>query len=63
MLQWRQEFGVDELKQCWGPFDLTCDDINISELRSMLDVENATGKIYARGYDQEGRALLYMTPA
>lgn len=63
MLQWRQEFGVDELKQCWGPFDLASCDDNISELRSIVDVENATGKIYVRGYDKEGRALMYMTPA
>eukprot|EP00978_Attheya_sp_CCMP212_P044466 scaffold311244_cov67-Attheya_sp.AAC.1 len=31
-------------------------------MRSVLEVENATGKIYARGYDLEGRAVLYFRP-
>jgi hypothetical protein len=46
-VRWRSEFGVDAMHE-WG---------------EMLRVENATGKIYVRGYDAEGRAYLYMRPA
>lgn len=33
------------------------------EMREILSLENSSGKIYARGYDRDGRALLFMTPA
>lgn len=51
-LQFLQEFGADDIK----------DDSN-EEMRAMLGEENASGKIYVRGYDAEGRALMYMRPA
>lgn len=33
------------------------------DLAEMLREENETGKVYVRGYDREGRALVYMRPA
>lgn len=33
------------------------------EMREILRLETSTGKIYSRGYDFEGRALVHMTPA
>jgi hypothetical protein len=33
------------------------------ELASLIRKENDSGKMYVRGYDKEGRALLYMRPA
>ena len=29
----------------------------------ILKLENATGKLYVRGYDKQGRALVYITPS
>jgi CRAL/TRIO domain len=55
-LEWRKEFQVEDiLKACSGnePNDMT----------SVIQQENETCKIYVRGYDQDGRALLYMRPA
>jgi len=54
-LRWRREFGVDEIASCM-------DDPSSSKLAAMMERENATGKIYVRGYDSDGRALLYMRP-
>lgn len=34
-----------------------------ARMRKILSEENQPGKIYVRGYDQHGRALMYMTPA
>jgi CRAL/TRIO domain len=33
------------------------------EMRKILSQENVAAKIYVRGYDRHGRALMYMTPA
>jgi hypothetical protein len=52
-LQWRQEFQIDAL--LCRTQDSFCG--------SVLKRENATGKIYVRGYDAHGRALVYMRPA
>ncbi len=55
-MQWRKEFGVEAIvKSCSGnpPNDMT----------PIIQKENETSKIYVRGYDNEGRALLYMRPA
>jgi hypothetical protein len=46
-IRWRESFGVDSMHE-WG---------------EMLRLENATGKVYVRGYDAEGRAYMYMRPA
>ncbi|GAX18826.1 hypothetical protein FisN_26Hh127 [Fistulifera solaris] len=50
-LQWRRDFQVDALCRMQDPF------------AQILRKENATGKIYVRGYDKQGRALVYMRPA
>ncbi|GAX24055.1 hypothetical protein FisN_26Lh127 [Fistulifera solaris] len=52
-LQWRREFQVEALCRA-SPKD---------PLGRLLQRENATGKIYVRGYDAHGRALVYMRPA
>lgn len=57
-LKWRQEFGVDAIVQCMFETDG-----EHQELKEILEQENATGKIYSRGYDAQGRALMYMRPA
>ena len=32
------------------------------EMKELIDFENASGKLYARGFDKEGCALLYLKP-
>uniref|UniRef100_A0A7S4UWI1 CRAL-TRIO domain-containing protein n=1 Tax=Ditylum brightwellii TaxID=49249 RepID=A0A7S4UWI1_9STRA len=54
-LQWRKEFGVDKIKNA---FSKNGD----QEMRSVMTLENETGKCYVRGYDKEGRAVFYMRP-
>ena len=50
-LQWRQDFDVDQVLS------------NSLEMQQLMARENATGKIYVRGYDKQGHAMLYMRPA
>jgi hypothetical protein len=50
-IQWRREFGVSDIVNGME-----------NELKDILLEENETGKIYVRGYDNQGRALLYMRP-
>lgn len=47
-LEWRKDFEVDNIVA--GDFD------------ELMRVENATGKMYTRGYDKEGSAVMYMKP-
>lgn len=63
-LAWRREWNVDVIRTC---FDENDDDENDEagprkELRATMSLENATGKMYARGYDRSGRALVYFKP-
>jgi hypothetical protein len=67
-LQWRCDFGVSDLL-CAAPVSsarssssLPGDD-RIDALTNTLRIENASGKIYVRGYDRQGRAFMYMRPA
>jgi CRAL/TRIO domain len=62
-LAWRKEFGVDVIVNCFAVADTERDTKEHQMMRTILTQENATGKIYARGYDHEGRSLFYMTPA
>ena len=62
-LKWRKEFGVDVIVNCFAVADTEQDTKEHQAMRRILEDENATGKIYARGYDHEGRSLFYMTPA
>jgi CRAL/TRIO domain len=54
-LAWRKEFEVDKIIHCF-------DEDGDLEMRAIMLKENETGKIYIRGYDNEGRAALYMRP-
>lgn len=54
---------MDVIVSCFA-FEGTAEDTAAhKEMRQVLLVENSPGKIYARGYDSRGRALMYMTPA
>jgi hypothetical protein len=65
-LRWRELFGVEDIKRCFdtkGNAHLSLE--KQEELRQLADTiahENETGKIYCRGYDKQGRAILYLTP-
>lgn len=54
-IAWRQDFGVEEIKTCFDPQ-------GNPELRRIIEKENETGKIYCRGYDYDGRVVMYMRP-
>lgn len=45
-IQWRSSFNIDSMKT-W---------------RRILDNENSTGKLYVRGFSEEGNALIYAKP-
>jgi hypothetical protein len=47
-LSWRDSFGLDELNKGWRP---------------ILERENCTGKMYSRGFDKDGHAIIYMKPS
>jgi hypothetical protein len=55
-LKWRKEFEVDKIVRA---FD---DEKEGGEMAAILRKESETGKIYTRGYDKEGRAMMYMRP-
>lgn len=63
-LRWREEFGVDDIKRCFDKNDDLDPDVQKrrNEYAQIISQENATGKIYCRGYDKSGRAVLYLTP-
>ena len=62
-IQWRQDFEVDDIMRCFDKDDVPLDDQKkLDRLANIIADENATGKIYCRGYDKEGRAILYLTP-
>jgi len=56
-LHWRREFGVDRIIHRSPAANADQDD-----LHAILCRENESGKIYVRGYDRQGRALMYMRP-
>jgi CRAL/TRIO domain len=62
-LAWRKEFGVDVIVNCFAVVNTDRDTKDHQVMRDILTTENLRGKIYTRGYDHEGRALFYMTPA
>ena len=70
-LRWREEFGVEDITRCFEAEETHDDAGGASSLevqkkrRALAEViarENETGKIYCRGYDKQGRAILYLTP-
>lgn len=54
-LAWRKEFEVDKIVNCF-------EEGGDEEMRKIITEENSTGKIYVRGFDEEGRAAMYMRP-
>jgi hypothetical protein len=72
-IQWREKFGVEKMLQAVHGDHYTSrrdhdvnihngHDINEEEMKELRDIilkENETGKIYARGYDKHGHAILY----
>jgi CRAL/TRIO domain len=62
-LQWRIDFGVDIIVDCFAAEGTSRDSDAHQEMRKILSQENVAAKIYVRGYDRHGRALMYMTPA
>lgn len=55
-LRWRREFRVGEIGRAFGPD-------GDAELRAEIAFQNSTGKMYVRGRDRDGRAILVMRPA
>lgn len=62
-IRWRKEFGVLDLVRAFDEKNnKSINNSNEKSLSVVLQNENETGKIYVRGYDSEGRALMYMRP-
>jgi CRAL/TRIO domain len=69
-LAWRKEFQVETLRDCFHSNAETEEEekkdgdsgLTAKEFREILLEEEATGKIYVRGYDKDGRAVVYMRP-
>lgn len=55
-LQWRRDFEVEKIVNA---FQTDGD----PAMKTILEEENAPGKMYVRGYDNDGRAFVYMKPA
>jgi hypothetical protein len=47
-IAWRKNFGIPQL---------------LNEFKETIKTENATGKMYVRGFDREGNPLIYLRPA
>jgi hypothetical protein len=62
-IQFRNEFGVVDIVHCFETQPETETSTSRNEMASILQKENETGKIYTRGYDKDGRAMMYMRPA
>ena len=65
-LKWREEFQVDDIKRCFDKDYIdsvsTERQKQLHHMAEIISRENETGKIYCRGYDRQGRAILYLTP-
>ena len=65
-LKWREEFDVEGIKRCFDKTYIAGLPLERQkELNNLADIiahENETGKIYCRGFDKQGRAILYLTP-
>lgn len=65
-IQWRQDFDVEDIKRCFrdrANLELPVEkQKELNHLAEVIANENETGKIYIRGYDKQGRAVLYLTP-
>lgn len=65
-LKWREEFGVEDIKRCFDKEHVNNSapekQKQLNRMAETISRENETGKIYCRGYDRQGRAILYLTP-
>lgn len=62
-LKWREEFGVSKLTSAFYEDPSSASpDPELATTRSFLIEESRTGKMYVRGYDRNGRAVIYMHP-
>ena len=71
-LRWRKEFGVRELTECFDDGgsagargespEAEAAERRRALLRTVLREEARTGKLYVRGHDRGGRAIMYMAP-
>eukprot|EP00568_Trieres_chinensis_P001959 CAMPEP_0183308832 /NCGR_PEP_ID=MMETSP0160_2-20130417/22556_1 /TAXON_ID=2839 ORGANISM="Odontella Sinensis, Strain Grunow 1884" /NCGR_SAMPLE_ID=MMETSP0160_2 /ASSEMBLY_ACC=CAM_ASM_000250 /LENGTH=324 /DNA_ID=CAMNT_0025472733 /DNA_START=30 /DNA_END=1001 /DNA_ORIENTATION=- len=65
-IAWRKDFEVDKIMSCFDHNDEHRDghdNDDMDKMRQIIEEENATGKAYVRGYDKQGRAILYLKPA
>ncbi|CAB9506381.1 SEC14 cytosolic factor [Seminavis robusta] len=69
-IKWRDEFQVVTLRDCFRKDEAEAnndkeggDRLTAAEFQEILRQEDATGKIYVRGYDKDGRAVVYMQPS
>ena len=60
-LRWRKEFQVDKIVSALED-DAKGTPKSGEDFAAILRNENETGKIYVRGYDKDGRAMMYMRP-
>lgn len=63
-LKWRNEFQVDKIVAALedDAKGISNENNDGEDFAAILRKENETGKIYVRGYDKDGRALMYMRP-
>jgi hypothetical protein len=64
-IRWRREFGVDEMVKTMMNTRMNVHENTSSSVdwRTILRQETDSGKVYVRGYDRNGRALVYMRAA
>jgi len=67
-LRWRKEFQIDKIVAALEDDAKTTNDKpngneQNEDLATILRKESETGKMYVRGYDKDGRALIYMRPS
>jgi hypothetical protein len=60
-IAWRKEFEVDQIRHAFDSNGMVSNKSGL-DYRSIIMKENETGKIYVRGYDKNGRAILILRP-
>ncbi len=62
-IQWRHRFQVDDIIASVHTQDMSLLTDNQRTLRQTIHKEGESGKVYVRGYDKDGRAILYLYQA